>query len=54
VIDLDVILICEEEFTPTAFSLLFLEEFAQRSTQTCAFFESCTPGENVFAATTVR
>ena len=47
VIDLYVILIFEEESTPTAFSLLFLEEFAQRSTQHCVFFESCTPVEEV-------
>ena len=47
VIDLYVILIFEEESTPTAFSLLFLEEFAQSSTQHCVFFESCTPVEEV-------
>ena len=47
VIDLNVILIREEEFTPTTFSLLFLEEFAQCSTQHCVFFESGTPVEEV-------
>ena len=47
VIDLYVILICEEEFTPTAFPLLFLEQFAQRSTQHWVVFESGTPVEEV-------
>lgn len=45
VIDLYVIFIFEEEFTPTTFSLLFLEELAQCSTQHRVFFESCTPVE---------
>src|SRR5215472_6935236 len=47
VIDFYVILIFEKQFTPTAFSLLFLEQFAQRSTQHCVFFESCTPVEEI-------
>jgi hypothetical protein len=45
VIDLYVILIFEEKFTPTTFSFLFLEQFAQGSTQHCVFFESCAPVE---------
>ena len=47
VIDLNVVLIFEEKFTPTTFSFLFLKQFAQRSTQHGMFFESCTPVEEI-------
>ena len=47
VIDLNVVLIFEEKFTPTTFSLLFLKEFAHCSTQHGVFFESCTPVEEI-------
>src|SRR6266566_5208674 len=40
VIDLNVVLILEEEFTPTTFPLLLLKQFTQCSTQHRVFFES--------------
>jgi hypothetical protein len=47
VVDLYVILIFEKQFTPSAFPLLFLKEFAQGSTQHGVFFESGTPVEEI-------
>ena len=47
VIDLNVVLIFEEKFTPTTFSLLFLKQFAQCSTQHGVFFEPCAPVEEI-------
>ena len=54
VIDLYVILIFEEELTPTAFPLLFLEEFAQCSTQHWVLFESGAPVEEMAIVWTCR
>src|SRR6266487_1480598 len=53
-IDLNVVLIFEKEFTPTAFPLLLLKQSTQRSTQHWVFFESCAPVEEIAVIWTRR